>query len=232
MGLNNEFATRSSSWLVFDVETVPMPDCADFLTDPIEAPSNYRDPDKIRAYINNKQAQQIEEAGLDFDLCEIVAISCGGKGYDVAVTRETVDERDLITNFWETVTRIQQEFGVLVGFNILNFDLPVLLRRSLYLDLPAPSLSIDRYRHDGIIDLAEVLSFGRRDWLHTLGFYCKRFGIPHNTTVRGADVAWLVANKQWQLVADHCLDDMRGARELAFRTHVIPRPEPVPDVVL
>src|SRR3990167_9822779 len=104
MGFNGENAhVVGAPWLVFDIETCPMPGCAEYLTDDIEAPANYKDPVKIAAYVAERRAKQIADAGLDLDLCEVVAIgwtlppAWGDDGRVYAQTRETTSEVDLLS---------------------------------------------------------------------------------------------------------------------------------------
>lgn len=214
-------------WMAFDVETAPMPGCADYLTDPIEAPANYKDPLKIAAYIENARQKQIDDAGLDLDLCEVVAIA--GQFHDTGwcQTLETWTEGDMLDGFWRFVRTIQREGGNLVGFGCLTFDLPVLLRRSLYLGIDTPSISIDRFRHDGVIDVLDVLSFGRKDFMRSLAFYARRFNLdvpadPHC----GADIAGLVAAKEWAAVEAHCKADAWSTAQLAARIGLVSQPQP------
>jgi hypothetical protein len=69
MGYNNENAAR----YVFDIETAPLPEAVDYL-EPAEPPANYKDPEKIAAYISSKNAENLDRCGLDVDLCRVVAI--------------------------------------------------------------------------------------------------------------------------------------------------------------
>ena len=46
---------------------------ADYL-EPATAPANYKDADKIAAYIAEAQAKALDRAALDLDLCRIVAV--------------------------------------------------------------------------------------------------------------------------------------------------------------
>ena len=227
MGLNNENAHLfgSPQWMCFDLETVPMPDCAEYLVEPIEAPANYKDPVKIAAYIEEKRQQQIADAGLDLDLCEIVAVAGVFHDTDWLQTRETRSEEEMISDFWRFASHVLSHNGSLVGFNVLHFDLPVLLRRSLYLGIPTPRISVDKYRHDGIVDVADVLSFGRREFMRSQAFYAKRLGIAHDTTVDGSQIAALVIAGQWDTVERHCRMDTRTVREIAIRLGII-RPSP------
>lgn len=229
MGLDNENAhVAGRPWFCLDVETCPMPDCAQYLTDPIDAPSNYKDPAKIAAYIEEKRAKQIAEAGLDLDLCEVVAIGMAFPDATYAQTRATTSEEDMLRGLWRFVRHTQEQGGTLVGFNCLAFDWPVLLRRSLYLGIPAPHLQIDKYRHDGIVDIAHELTFGGRMTWRSLAFYCKRFGIPFDDSVDGSQIAQLVADGRWDLIEAHVRADVTGTVALAQRIGLVCVPEPEP----
>lgn len=231
MGYNNEHAyVLGRPWMAFDIETVPMPGCAQYLTDQIEAPVNYKDPAKIAAWIDEKRAKQIAEAGLDLDLCEIVAIGIAfQRGVEYAQTRaDFFSETDMIRGFWRFVQTTQRDGGALVGFNCLSFDLPILLRRSLYLGIPAPTLSVDKYRHDGVIDVAHELTFGGRMTWRSLAFYCKRFGVPYDDSVDGSQIAQLVAEQQWDQVESHVREDTRATAALAHRVGLVTAPTPEP----
>lgn len=219
MGFDNEFAQgQPVPWIVFDIETVPSPDCAKYLdTEAIKAPSNYKDEAKIAEYIKAAKQKQIDEAGLDLDLCEVAAIGWEGQDNTGAVyLRSLAEEAVMLRDFWKATRG-----ALLIGFNVLHFDLLVLLRRSLYLGVEAPKISVDRFRHDTVIDLCDLLSFGRKEHLRSLDFYCKRLGIPHDDTVTGADIARLVAEGNWKAVSSHVYDDVQATRAIAERIGVI-----------
>jgi predicted PolB exonuclease-like 3'-5' exonuclease len=225
MGLNNENAVITPNygrpWLCFDIETCPMPSCAEYLTDPIKAPSNYKDPVKIAAYVEENRQAQIDQAGLDLDLCEIVAIAMQGSlcSEVVCTTRYENGEREMLEWFW----RSAQE-TTLVGFNCLSFDLPILLRRSLYLNVQTPHVAIDKYRHEGVIDVADVLTYGGKTKWRSLAFYCKRFGIACDTSIDGAEIPQLVADGKWTEIANHAEADVTATAALATRIGLIYSP--------
>ena len=234
MGYNNDQAhVTGTPWLCFDVETAPMPGCADYLTDPIKAPDNYKDEKKIAAYIEEKRQKQIADAGLDLDLCEIVAIAIQFPTESYVQTRESWTEGDMLEGFWRFVRTIQREGGNIVGFGCLGFDLPILFRRSLYLGVDVPSVQIDKYRHEGVIDVAHELTFGGRMTWRSLNFYCRRLGIPHDDSVKGEDIAGLVQAKDWAKVEAHCKEDAWSTAQLAQRIGLVYAPQPTPalDVV-
>lgn len=229
MGFDNENARATGrQWMAFDIETCPMPNCTDYLVDPIEAPANYKDAEKIAKFIEEKRQKQIADAGLDLDLCEVVAIA--GQFHDSGwcQTREEWAEADMLDGFWRFVRTMQREGGVIVGFNCLGFDLPVLLRRSLYLGVSVPSIAIDKYRHDGVVDVAHELTFGGRMTWRSLAFYAKRFGIPHDDSVKGEDIAGLVQAKDWAKVESHVKADVWTTAQLAQRIGLVYAPQPSP----
>lgn len=213
MGYDNEHA--ATNWMVFDIETIPMPDCDQYLVEPIEAPSNYKDPEKIKQYIAEKRQKQIAEASLDLDLCQVAAISVAFHDAAYVQTRATTPESEMLDGFW----RFAKDHR-LVGFNCLMFDLPILQRRSLYLGVRSTPVSLDRYRTE-VVDLADILTYhGKMTW-RSLEFYAKRFDIAYDNSVKGEDILKLAAAGNWTAIANHALADATTTRELAARMGAI-----------
>jgi predicted PolB exonuclease-like 3'-5' exonuclease len=209
VGLNGENSRR----LVFDIETVPLVDAAEYLEEP-EAPSNYSKPDAIAKYVEKAKAEQLAKCSLDVDLCRIVAMGWqieGDRQPSTALVADA-DESLMLRRFWREVGDHH-----LVGFNCLGFDLPVLLRRSLYLGVEAPSIQIDRFKHPKVTDLMDELSYGGKLKLRGLAFYCKRFGIDVPDPLTGADIAQAVEEGRWQDVEHHVTADIQKTAALASR---------------
>jgi predicted PolB exonuclease-like 3'-5' exonuclease len=209
MGLNGENARR----IVFDVETAPLVDAGDYL-EPAEAPANYKDEDKIAAFVAEKNAENLQRAGLDVDLCRVVALGFRDERGTVraACARDEGEERGLLHEFWDAVGERH-----LVGFNCLGFDLPVLFRRSLYLGVARPGIGIDRFRHPNVTDLMRELDFNGAIKSRSLAFYCKRFGIVSDDTLTGADIAQAVAEGRWSEVQAHVTADVEKTAALGVR---------------
>jgi len=208
MGLDNEFADP----IVFDVETIGSPD-AESMLDPVRPPANYRDEFKIKTYVQDKLAERIATASLEPDLCEIVALGAMRAGTDMVVmTRKDLDEAFLLSWFWDTVTNCR-----LIGYNILQFDIPVLIRRSQLLGVKHPVVNLDRYRSPHI-DLMQRLSFNGAITFRSLNFYARRFGLDcDDDTVVGADIPKLVVDGEWDAIRDHCACDIQKTALLAER---------------
>lgn len=215
MGMNNEGAMR----YVVDIETVPIPNAAEFLDlSDISAPSNWKDEEKIRAYCQEKQADMVAKAALDLDLCQIVAMGWQREDWsepEVYTTQTRTSEAEILTAFWHEL-----DDRVTVGYNSLGFDLPVLLRRSLYLGVPAPRLSLNKYRTSHL-DLQQILSHEGTKPYRSLNWYCKRWGITVPDDTAGKDIGRLVAEGDWEAVRAHCRADVLKTKALAERVGVL-----------
>jgi hypothetical protein len=214
MGYNDD---QLGPRLILDIETLSLSDADDYL-EPVVAPANYRDPEKIRSYQEEKRADLLARCALDPDLCQIVAVGLWNGRTPEVWTRDGDEEVDLLERVWKAVRQSQ----IIIGFNILGFDLPVLIRRSQYLGIPTPPLNLDRYRTPHV-DLMERLSFNGKLRYRGLEFYCKRFGIDVEDAVKGKDVAELVAAEDWAAVAFHCLADLTKTQALAERLGYVPQ---------
>lgn len=196
---------------VIDVETVGSPQ-VELLMDPVRAPAHYKDPFKIQTYIMDKVAERVATASLEPDLCEIVAIGIGQDDQTEAMTRAELQEWQLLDYFWDRV-----KGNRMLGFNILQFDLPVLMRRSQLLGIPFPPVNIDRYRTSHI-DLLDKLSFQGRIQYRSLNFYTRRFDIEcPEDPVKGEDVPRLVAEGEWTAICQHVFRDVEKTRLLGRR---------------
>lgn len=211
------------STLILDIETFALADADQYL-EPVSAPANYKDPVKIEQYCVERRAELLAKCALDADLCEIVAI---GWHRDIdaecrVLHRGTAtDEAAMLRAFWNHA----EDAAAMVGFNLLSFDLPILIRRSQYLGLPVPPLNLDRYKTPHI-DLMERLSFNGKIKAHSLDFYCRRFGIACDDTHSGADVDALVKAGEWEAIAAHCRADVEKTRALAARLGYVTITEP------
>jgi hypothetical protein len=236
--------------IIFDLETAGLPNAADFLDaipdavpddSPIEAAKNLTDPIKITADINrkalarheaNREAQErvermrverLEQAALDYNIGRIVALGWWTEevGYDIRLCRNEADEAIVIRDFWQ-----ECRHRTLVGFAIKGFDARYLIQRSRYLGIPYPWLDLGKYSRKGVIDLFLDLTFcdGTYDkgpMRRTLHAFCKRFGIPVNDDIKGAEIPALVAAGQWEQVKAHCLSDVELTVQLAQRLGII-----------
>jgi hypothetical protein len=194
-------------------------------SEPIEAPANYVKPDAIANYIARETVRRkqafIERAALDPDLCRIVYLGVWHPSFPHPMLWECRDDEEEIIAlqfFWDTY----QPGMALCGFGVRGYDIPVILRRSLYLGVPVKPIERDRYRSTHVIDLFEQLNEGRKHQMHSLDWYHKRLGCPPVAdTITGADVPACVARGEWDAVRQHLLCDLLRVRDVARRMGVL-----------
>jgi 3'-5' exonuclease len=198
--------------LVLDLETFALAEADQYL-EPVSAPANYKDPEKMRAYCDDRRAELLKKCALDVDLCTVVVVGYQLESETVPTvwTAEQLTEAHLLSLAWQRIAD-----RAVVGFNLLTFDLPVLIRRSQYLGIPIPDINLDRYRTPHI-DLIEKLTFNGKLKMRSLDFWCRRFGIDVADSYSGEDVDALVKAGNWTAVADHCRADVTRTRDLAVR---------------
>jgi predicted PolB exonuclease-like 3'-5' exonuclease len=195
-------------WMAFDCEAVAIPEASEYL-EPVTAPSNYKDQDKIRAYVEDGTKRAIERAALDVDLARVVAIGYQSSEMIAPIVRLAANddqERAAIAGFWSEIKFTEMP---LVGFCIRTYDLPLLIRRSQLLGVPYPQISLDRYRSTDIVDLYDRLTFNGTIDGKKLTTYCRRFGVEVADEVTGAEIGALVANEDWPLVTLHVDADVK-----------------------
>lgn len=168
--------TKALPILFFDLETVAMKQVEDFLPEP-KIDKRLKDQEQARI---DKVAEMVERAPLDSDLATIKLISMqvGTEGVpmiclvpakklskqkcrDLAllVPEERLmvgDETAVITRFWEGLSLCN---GKCCGYNIMGFDLPFLMKRSMDLGIrPGIMPSLAKYRTAPTTDLMGILS--------------------------------------------------------------------------
>ena len=215
-------------YIILDLESHAIPDAATYLTEPVEAPSNWKDPEKIAQYIKDAKQAQLDKAALDIDLARIVCLGTYEQvgrvesGAFTKVLKDETEEREVLANFFIChFTSNPMDWPILVTFNGLGFDLPLLLRRALYLGVKAPNIQIDRFKHPHVIDLMDMLSYSGKMKPHSLSFYCQRFGIQVDDENSGKDIAALIAADNWAAVEAHCASDVQATYALAKRMGVL-----------
>jgi uncharacterized protein YprB with RNaseH-like and TPR domain len=208
-----------------DLETVGLEQAKEWVeAEPIAAPANYKDPDKIAAYIKEAEEERVQRFALNADTCRIVALGYHDIGEGdpiVALFRTEDEERDGLTWYWQSYRKRATR---VIGFNSLRFDLPVLVMRSIYLGVPYPEITLAPAWRSPHVDLYERLTLGgardKKD-IKGLKFYARRFGIPVYDDVSGKDVARLIAAGDYDTVRNHCLFDLDLTRALAERLGVL-----------
>ncbi len=203
--------------LFLDIETIARPGAEVLLPEP-SAPANYKDEAKIAKYIEEARAKQVEKMALDVDCCEIVTIGYAGEFAGMS-RLDALDaahliggEKALLDTFWHHLMPQVAETSLLVGYNIGEFDLRILYRRSFLLGVtPTVWWEYRKYQKAPVLDLMQVFYHWTPPY-RSLRFVCELCGItpPEGD---GADVATMSPEER----IAHCKSDVEATRALYYK---------------
>jgi len=224
--------------IIVDVETAPLENARDYIDAPdlsdIQAPKNYVKAEAIADYVEREKAKRIADfdfdvtnkSALDFNMARIVAIGTWSEhfGLMAMMCASEAEEAAALDAFWRMAKR-----RLIVGFRVREFDLPMLMQRSLYLGVNFPQLDLGRYaRGSGIVDIYDRLTFQdiRQEAVmrRSVHAFCRRFGIQVTDEISGKDIPALVAAGDWAAVESHVRSDVLLEVELARKLRIIELP--------
>jgi hypothetical protein len=218
-------------------EPGPEPEADKRLTDPVKIAADLEkkrakaaaDLEQRREEAIRKRAERINRLSLDMNGCRIVALGWQDETLtEPAVLLESVtEEREMLAAFW-----IQARGRTLVGFRSRTFDLPVIIQRSRLLGVPIPpwrDLLAPYGRAKRHIDLYDEATFDASRTDNVLPRGLHDWGAPHlfdtgipKDDCGGAEIAALVAAKDYVAIGLHCCRDVARTVALARALGVIP----------
>jgi len=208
----------------FDIETIPNPNIPAPTFDPDEVKlGNTKDPVKIKAKLDEAELAfkdgLVKKMSLDPDLCEVVSFAWN----DGEDTTENISlANDLVELACERITQAHLEGHVLVSFNGIGFDLPVLQRRAMLLNCKGIPGSIyqlltKRYRPDVHFDVMQELGAWQRDKLKKQDYYLRLFNVGTVSDMNGSMVYDAWKNEEYDRIAQYCASDVDNLKALFGR---------------
>lgn len=190
--------------IAFDIETVANREILDMpgVMPDFKAPSNVKDPIKIKAKIKEKQEKFISGAALDPNYGKIIVACLKNDSVEHVFSGD--NESILLTGVWDAL----KDWRELVGYNSKSFDLPYLIRRSWYHGIK-PTIKYDLlpFRTVSHYDLRLILSHGNKTAAGKLSAYIRlKFGRDiegAGSEVQGQYEAGLIKE-----IAEHCVSDV------------------------
>lgn len=227
---------RMRNIFVMDIETTSNPEKEQFVPEPtlvtlVDAPKSMKKPetrqnwaDKKNIELSKKYATAVDKMALDVDLCRIVTVA-----WRVQVSKETTLTVSLGADTYEEETEILQAFWKdwiqwgcrMCGYNVLDFDIPILMRRSWALGVKCPPISLRRYSTSDVIDLMQLFygwgKFPVQGWKYRgLKVVADMYGIEiPMPDVEGSMVADMTKEER----CEYCASDVAVTWELAQRMH-------------
>ena len=223
--------------IYFDIETIPAQDPvaiqvikADIEKQKllVKAPSNYKDEEKIAAYI----AAEVEKIDTEFDATYRKTSFDGGLG-EICCIGYAIDDfapqsiygdtefemlREFYTILQENYNPSSQQRPIFIGHNIVNFDLRFLFQRSVMNNIKPPMMIPFNAKpwDESIFDtMTAWAGHGNRVSLDKL---CKIFNIPQKGSEIGEEMD---GSKVWDFyqagrieeIAQYCEGDVERTRQ-------------------
>ncbi len=173
--------------IFFDIETEALPDKELEHDLPFfEAPSTWKDPQKIAAYVDKKRLEYVEKAALSPLTGRVLAIGVQSDKDGPGVFEG--NEGNLLETFWQYFRHNNE--AQWVGHNTHSFDWPFLIKRSWKLGITVPSgIKDGKWYRPNLRDTMEMFtggSYGERISLDRLGRF---FGVGSKGGKSGAHFA-------------------------------------------
>lgn len=132
-----------------------------------------------------------------------------------------LDERRLIRSLWHLLRNFNPRSDVIVGHNVLDFDLPFLYRRSIIHNIqPAFKVSFARYRCQEIFDT--MWMWGNWRDKVSLATLAKALGLQRSKDgVDGSQIYDLFMQNRHVEIAEYCMRDVHLTREIYYRLNFI-----------
>jgi hypothetical protein len=204
-------ASRRLPAIVFDIETGPDPAVwedparVEEIRSGIEAPSNYKDPVKIAAAVDEKLATMKARAALHPALGRVRCIGWALLDSDDEPEVFVSEDESLVLG--DFAARLDQVGpAALSGFAVRDFDIPWIAARAAVHDVLLPAWWPHSRDYRRVADARDVLTEGKlADWLAALG-------LPGKTSDGAASIEMPLDE-----LADYCRQDVRVERLLLRR---------------
>ncbi len=250
---STDFQSWASDAAILSVQTAPALEIAHFM--PIfYAPSNYKDPAKIREYVESKKATFLEKAALDAMRAEIsvvglhdvlsddVGFFCLHPTADLDHLAILLGEDYRVSLFTSEADLLQAVLSGLpkrlVGQALTSFHLPMLIRRCLCYGLEVPARFLPKPRYfDSLncFDFCEAWSLGKSEdkyvSLENLAMFFFPAHKPDDLPLSVTDTTTLVNRFRKDpaaTLADFTLS-LRLIQEIAPKLYIL-RNHPIPDL--
>lgn len=212
--------------IFLDIETIPSqaPGAQQAAQDRIQAPANYKDPEKIKAYIEAKSEEAWLKTALNGTYGEVHTIGFAINESPVKTfTRENIltpeSERELLESFWGTIAGADQASTMVwVGHNIQRFDLRFLWQRSVIHGVrPVPHFPVhDSPFSESTVDTMTLWTGSRTEFISLEDLARVVLGVEPSG-IDGSEVWNAIVNAEYDAVVEHCKRDVELVRDIYNR---------------
>ncbi|MCF0055552.1 hypothetical protein [Dyadobacter sp. CY356] len=208
--------------IYIDIEAINSQDerVKEYFARSVKAPSNYKDPEKIQAYIAEGAIEAVNKTALDglgHAICICVAID--EREVATFYAYEPKDEAETLKNLY---TYLDDSLGnnfspkTFIGHNLVGYDLPMLKKRSMVLGIKPPAyIPFDAKPWDNTV-FDTMIRWDARNFA-SLDKLCLAFGLDVKSGMDGSMVNQAYLDGKHDEIASYCNHDVDVVRELHKR---------------
>jgi len=192
----------------------------------VEAPSNYKDIDKINAYVENAVTDKMNKTSLDPNTGEIALIGIlHNETHHMFQRTDKISEKQMLEHFLTWCK--ENDIARWMGKGIKRFDFPFIRTRAIVHGLHELNelFRFPRYPDQYLVsDLEDEFWWpgaGPRSFV-SQGVIAQALGIEYNADVTGADMGDMWIQRNWDGIVEHCADDLNVCRDIFNR--IVPAP--------
>ena len=142
------------------------------------------------------------------------------------------DERLILAEFWEFLRGFDTNRDLIIGHNILDFDLPFIVQRSIIKNVrPSVDFYFGKYRSQPIFDTMRVWDcwrWGGKTSLKKLAF-ALGLECPKTEDIDGAKIYDAFREKRFEEIYRYCMRDVKTTRNVWRRmSFKFPAEKPLP----
>lgn len=203
--------------LFIDIETVPEDKLDISLGAPVKL-GNLKDEKKIlvkqKEWIDNGQikAHSLSPYHNKIVALEMWVVDKKCNDFIAQTSMIGADEKEMLKLFHYYASHADY----IIGFNILNFDLPTTMFRSAMLGVKSHPISLRRYSTKPVVDLMEILAGWDKSKYKSLNWFLKRFGIEEKSG-DGSQVYEMYKAGKVDEIREYCRQDVLKTKELFYR---------------
>jgi len=208
--------------IYLDIETIPGQQSwlADEIRASLSAPSNYKDPDKIQAYIDEAFEAALDKTVFDGAYAHIVCISVAiDDAEPISFYSETPQtEKEMLAEFMSFINQPMHKSGFtdnkrIIGHNVQGFDIPMLRKRCTILGVPVSSfIPLESKPWDGN-PYDTMMKWDSRNFC-SLDKLLKAFGLGEKGDTNGSMVYQMWKNGKHEEIKKYCEEDVIKVRKL------------------
>jgi len=210
--------------IFLDIETLPTSDpvIIESIKGNLKAPSNYKDPEKIKAYIDNSVDGAIHKTGLSGLFGKVLCVDVvedDSADHQMFYLDDYDSERNMLSELRTMLcsTNVASQHycaDTLVGHNILNFDVPFLSQRMMINGLKP------LFRHgvkpwDLPVDDTMLMFAAGTKSMYSLANLCLAFGVQSpKSNLSGDMVHQAYLDGRHDEIKQYCADDVNATRQI------------------